>query len=294
MSSSIWTRCAGASELRPLRLVAVARGRGAAPGVDAQARRLGRRADPARGVDRRREAARLDARPAALSARDALPLSAARARLAIRRPPRARHLVRIREPRDRVRRSRVLSLRLSRGHARRSRRRGDAAHGVHRRAHRSARAVDLVAPPFDAHRRAIASPSRYAATQTLGAAMRAAGVELFRYPSARDAERRERRRVHAERCSARREPRELETWQCTATRSRVEFATRDYFQVERRSRFLVRIFSSTACCRLRPCSPRSAGLRHRRDLCPQAAEQVERQWKHDRRVLFGADLDERL
>src|SRR5262249_25292452 len=37
---------------------------------------------------------------------------------------------------------------------------------------RSARAVDLVAPPFDAHRRAIASPTRYTTTQALGATMR--------------------------------------------------------------------------------------------------------------------------
>lgn len=51
----------------------------------------------------------------------------------------------------------------------------------------SARAIDLVAAPFDAHRKAIASPSRYASSQALGHAMRTAGVELFRYPSARDA-----------------------------------------------------------------------------------------------------------
>src|SRR5215471_4529600 len=51
---------------------------------------------------------------------------------------------------------------------------------------RSARGIDLVAAPFDAHRRAIASPTRYTATQALGAAMRAASVELIRYPSARD------------------------------------------------------------------------------------------------------------
>ncbi len=96
---------------------------------------------------------------------------------------------------------------------------------------RSARAVDLVAPPFDAHRRAIASPSRYAAAQTLGAEMRAAGVELIRYPSARDAD-----GVNVAAFTptvfGAAKPRELETWQCTATRLRVELATRDYFRRE--------------------------------------------------------------
>jgi len=51
---------------------------------------------------------------------------------------------------------------------------------------RSTRAVDLVSPPFDRHRRTIASPTKYAESQALGMAMRSAGVELFRYPSARD------------------------------------------------------------------------------------------------------------
>jgi branched-chain amino acid transport system permease protein len=50
----------------------------------------------------------------------------------------------------------------------------------------SACGVDLVAAPFASHRRAIANRVRDATPQALGAAMRSAGVELFRYPSARD------------------------------------------------------------------------------------------------------------
>src|SRR3954471_5980037 len=51
---------------------------------------------------------------------------------------------------------------------------------------RTQRGVDLSVPPFDSFRKAIASPAKYADTQALGAAMRAAGVDLIRYPSARD------------------------------------------------------------------------------------------------------------
>jgi hypothetical protein len=93
---------------------------------------------------------------------------------------------------------------------------------------RSARGVDLVAAPFSAHRRAIASPTRYTASQALGAAMRGAGVELVRYPSARDPE---GINVLAFTPSVfgSAKPRNLETWHCTATREQVELVKRDYF-----------------------------------------------------------------
>ena len=84
---------------------------------------------------------------------------------------------------------------------------------------RSSHGIDLVAPPFDAHRRAIASPSKYEATQALGAAMRDAGVELVRYPSARDAEGGVNVAVFSPTVFGAARPRELETWHCTATRS---------------------------------------------------------------------------
>jgi len=93
---------------------------------------------------------------------------------------------------------------------------------------RSARGVDLVAPPFDAHHHAIASPVRYAASQALGADMRGAGVELFRYPSARD-----RGGVNVGAFTpavfGTAKPRDFETWHCTANRMVVELVKRDYF-----------------------------------------------------------------
>ena len=108
----------------------------------------------------------------------------------------------------------------------------------------SARGVDLVAPPFAAHGAAIASPTSYAASQSLGAAMRAAGVELFRYPSARDPERGAAVGVLTPAAFGRARPRRLETWRCTASVAVVEFAKRDYFArdilVFPRETFLVR------------------------------------------------------
>jgi len=92
---------------------------------------------------------------------------------------------------------------------------------------RSARGIDLTAPPFDVYKRAIASPTKYDATQPLGSAMREANVELFRFPSAR-----EPGGVNVGVFSAdafgNAKPRGFETWHCTATRHRVELARRDF------------------------------------------------------------------
>src|SRR5688572_10544712 len=53
---------------------------------------------------------------------------------------------------------------------------------------RTARGVDLSSKAFAKARSAIASPAQYSATQALGADMRTAGVEVAKYPSARDRE----------------------------------------------------------------------------------------------------------
>jgi hypothetical protein len=92
----------------------------------------------------------------------------------------------------------------------------------------SERAIDLVGPPFDAHRRAIASPTHYAASQALGDAMRSAGVELFRYPSARASDG-VNVGAFAPSVFRRAKPRGFETWHCVATNDSVELSKRDYF-----------------------------------------------------------------
>jgi hypothetical protein len=94
---------------------------------------------------------------------------------------------------------------------------------------RSQRGVDLTASPFDAYRDAIASPVSYAEAQALGAAMREADVELARYPSARDPDGGANVAAFSPDVFGRAKPRELETWHCTATPELVEFAKQDYF-----------------------------------------------------------------
>ena len=107
---------------------------------------------------------------------------------------------------------------------------------------RSSRGVDLVSKPFAAHRSAIASPTSYAASQALGADMRAAGVELFRYPSARAVDGVCIGAFSSSVFGAAK-PQKFATWHCTATTSRVEFAQSDYLAREtsthERAEFLV-------------------------------------------------------
>lgn len=109
---------------------------------------------------------------------------------------------------------------------------------------RSRRGADLVMPPFDDAAAEIASPSGYTATQALGRAMREAGVELFRFPSARDPDGGVNVGAFTVSVFGRAKPRDLQTWQCTASAERVEFVKRDYFGREEyafaRESFLVR------------------------------------------------------
>ena len=108
---------------------------------------------------------------------------------------------------------------------------------------RTPRGVDLTAPPFDAHRRAIASPSTYASTQALGAAMRATGVEAFRYPSARDTRGGVNVGAFVPQVFGTAKPRSFETWHCAASRDRVDITRSDYLERDKhafpRTQFLV-------------------------------------------------------
>ena len=109
---------------------------------------------------------------------------------------------------------------------------------------RTTRGIDLTAPPFDAHRRAIASPTSYSSSQALGTAMRAAGVEAFKYHSARDAEGGTNVGVFAPSAFGSAKPKAFETWYCFASRERVEVAPSGYVRRDTyafpRTQFLVR------------------------------------------------------
>ncbi|MEO6528937.1 MAG: RES family NAD+ phosphorylase [Gemmatimonadaceae bacterium] len=109
---------------------------------------------------------------------------------------------------------------------------------------KSERAIDLVEPPFSTHRKSIASPASYTSTQALGAAMRAAAVELFRYPSARDAAGGVNVGAFTPTVFGTGRPHAFETWHCTAERDRVELTQGDFFRRETltfpREQFLVK------------------------------------------------------
>jgi hypothetical protein len=89
--------------------------------------------------------------------------------------------------------------------------------------------VDLTAAPFQARGPAITSPVSYEATQRLGGAMRDAGVEAFLYASARDLAAGANVAAFTPRVFGRRRPRSLESWHCRTARSGVELTRRDYF-----------------------------------------------------------------
>jgi hypothetical protein len=95
---------------------------------------------------------------------------------------------------------------------------------------RTRAAVDVDTPPFRAFLRALTSRRHYEAPQRLGQQMRAEGVELVRYPSARDAQHRPNVALFTPRAFARRSPRAPETWRCVATRERVELRKLDWFE----------------------------------------------------------------
>jgi len=109
---------------------------------------------------------------------------------------------------------------------------------------RTARGVDLTKEPFRRWRAELVSKTSYAATQPLGTAMRDAGVEAFRYESARDVDGGVNVGVLAAKAFAGRKPRNLQTWRCAARRELVELSKRDYGKraVHRflREEFLVR------------------------------------------------------
>lgn len=98
---------------------------------------------------------------------------------------------------------------------------------------RSENCVDLTAGPFHEHQLALRSARSYAATQPLGAQMRADGVEMFLFASARDAAGGRNVALFSPVVFARKKPTLPQTWRCIATRERVEIVRRDYFTHER-------------------------------------------------------------
>ena len=108
---------------------------------------------------------------------------------------------------------------------------------------RSTCCVDLTTGPFREYQLALRSPSSYSATQPLGAAMRADGVEMFVFASARDDQAGRNVALFTPTVFTRNNPTVPQTWRCIATKDRVEIVRRDYFTRARhtfaRTTFLV-------------------------------------------------------
>jgi hypothetical protein len=99
----------------------------------------------------------------------------------------------------------------------------DTQHTLFGAAYRSGHGLQLQAPPFAAHRAALASPSDYRASQALGTAMRAAGIEAFEFVSARDPQGGLNVALFTPRALARKAPVGQEAWLCELTGERVQF-----------------------------------------------------------------------
>lgn len=94
---------------------------------------------------------------------------------------------------------------------------------------RTSRGIDLTKPPFDRYRAKISSPTRYDATQHLGADMRAAQVDAACYFSARDLEDGVNVAAFVPSVFGKAKPKLLETWYCSASREGVDVTQGDYF-----------------------------------------------------------------
>lgn len=94
---------------------------------------------------------------------------------------------------------------------------------------RTDRGIDLTLPPFDVYRNDLASPVSYERTQLLGTDMRAAGIEVFRYASARDPVGGANVGIFTPAVFGPARPRGFEAWHCTVTRERVECVRQDFF-----------------------------------------------------------------
>lgn len=92
---------------------------------------------------------------------------------------------------------------------------------------RTRHGIDLTRPPFRDFEDRVSSPTVYEDSQTLGTEMREAGVEAFRYRSARDPEGGRNLALFTPRAFAVRRPTAPQTWHCAATRERVDFARKD-------------------------------------------------------------------
>lgn len=89
------------------------------------------------------------------------------------------------------------------------------------------RGLRLHQPPCAAHQAMLRDPADYRATQQLGAALRAAGIEAFEFASARDPDAGVNVALFNPAALASRAPKGLTAWLCETTAGQVSFASVD-------------------------------------------------------------------
>lgn len=97
------------------------------------------------------------------------------------------------------------------------------AHTVFGATYASTRGLRLQHPPFAAFAAQIADPGQYADSQLLGGHMRAAGIEAFQYPSARDREQGINIALFSPRALQQSRPTFQQAWLCDTDAERVMF-----------------------------------------------------------------------
>lgn len=99
----------------------------------------------------------------------------------------------------------------------------DTRHTLFEAAYRTASGLRLQYPPFAAHGDAVSHPADYRASQALGAKMRAAGIEAFKFISARDPDGGLNLALFTPKAFARKAPVTQEAWLCELTGEHVRF-----------------------------------------------------------------------
>jgi hypothetical protein len=98
---------------------------------------------------------------------------------------------------------------------------------------RSAAFVDLTGAAFEPFWGEVSSPVRYEVAQQLGREMREAGVELFRYRSARCGEGGANLGMFTATAFARKQPYDFCNWLCVVTATEVELSQKDFLERRR-------------------------------------------------------------
>lgn len=93
--------------------------------------------------------------------------------------------------------------------------------------YKTTQGIQLQAPPFSDYTARLTHPSDYAATQALGSDMRAAGVQAFEYPSARDPAHGLCVALFSIQALADTRPRSTQAWLCETSAQQVTFKPMD-------------------------------------------------------------------